>query len=149
MTLDQRQRAARAFWNDEGIGDDQVQAALLIAQQKKFRTKTVVALDVDRKSKHLASLASLPDALAARTLVVYHLADQRALMGAFLDALGIAHENGLIQEDTVKPDPEKIGPAADVLRKQFPADDVNLYLETLFCQDPETWGALEPLVAAG
>ena len=46
MSADQRQRAARAFWSDEEAADDQVQAALLIAQQKKFRPKTVVALDV-------------------------------------------------------------------------------------------------------
>src|SRR5579884_1293470 len=149
MTPERRLAAARAFWLNDEATDDQIQAVALIAQQKKFRPKTVVALDIDRKARHLASLTLLPDALAGRVLIAYHLADQRPMMAAFLDALGIAHQNGLIQEDTVKPDPEKIGPAADVLRKQFPADDVNLYLETLFCQDPETWGALEPLVAAG
>ena len=45
--------------------------------------------------------------MAARALIVYHLAEQRPMMGAFLDALGIAHENGLIQEDAAKPDEEK------------------------------------------
>src|SRR5581483_5543916 len=143
MTPDQRQRAARAFWSDPEARADQLQAVMLIAQQKKFRPKTINGLDVDRRARHLATLPSLPDALAARALVVYHLAEHRAMMGAFLDALGIAHENGLIQEDSVKPDADKIGPATQTLRQQFPADDVKLYLETLFCQDPETWGALE------
>ena len=143
MTPEQRQRAARAFWSDPEAKADQLQAVMLIAQQKKFRPKTINGLDVDRRARHLATLPSLPDALAARALVVYHLADQRPMMGAFLDALGIAHEQGLIKEDTVKPDPDKVGPAADTLRTQFPADDVTLYLETLYCQDPETWGALE------
>ena len=100
MTLDQRTRAARAFWEDPEATDDQVQAALLIAQQKKFRPKTVIGLDVDRKARHLATLGGLPDAMAARALIVYHLAEQRPMMGAFLDALGIEHENGLIQEDS-------------------------------------------------
>src|SRR4249919_893378 len=111
MTLDQRMRAARAFWADPEATDDQVQAALLIAQQKKFRPKTVVNLDVDRKARHLATLGSVPDTTAARALVIYHLAEQRAMMGAFLDALGIAHEEGLIKEENVKPDADKIGPA--------------------------------------
>src|SRR6478672_13093736 len=111
MTLDQRVRAAHAFWADPDATDDQVQAALLIAQQKKFRPKTVIGLDVDRKARHLATLGGLPDAVAARALIVYHLAEQRPMMGAFLDALGIAHENGLIQEDSVTPDPAKIAPA--------------------------------------
>src|SRR5258708_38607977 len=127
MTLDQRTRAALAFWSDEEATDDQVQAAFLIAQQKKFRPKTVIGLDVDRKARHFATLGALPDPLAARALILYHLADQRPMMGAFLDALGITHENGLIQEDEVKPDAAKIAPAAAQIAKQFPAEDVRIY----------------------
>ena len=148
MTLDQRTRAARAFWADPDATDDQVQAALLIAQQKKFRPKTVIGLDVDRKAKHLATLGSMPEQIAARALIVYHLAEQRPLMGAFLDALGIAHENGLIQEDEVKPDANKIASAAAHIAKQFPADDVRIYLNTLLCQDPDTWSALRDVPEA-
>ena len=143
MTTDQRTRAARAFWADPDATDDQVQAALLIAQQKKFRPKTIIGLDLDRKARHLATLAPVPDQIAGRALIVYHLAEHRSMMGAFLDALGIAHENGLIQEDEVKPDADKIGPAAAQIAGQFPAEDVTLYLNTLLCQDPETWGALK------
>jgi len=146
LTLEQRTRAARAFWADPEATDDQLQAALLIAQQKKFRPKTVVGLDVDRKARHLATLGTMPDQIAARTLVVYHLAEQRPMMAKFLDALGIAHENGLIQEDSVKPEASKIGSAAAQLRKEFPAEDVRVYLTTLLCQDPETWGALDETV---
>ena len=146
MTLDERQRAARAFWADEDATDDQVQAALIIAQQKKFRPKTVIGLDLDRKARHLATIGSLPDALAARVLVLYHLADHRPMMAAFLDALGIAHENGLIQEENVRPDAAKVGPAVGQLTQQFPPDDVRLYLNTLVSQDPETWGALNRVI---
>jgi hypothetical protein len=145
MSPEQRQRAAHAFWEDQDAVDDQVQAALLIAQQKKFRPKTVIGLDVDRKARHLASLATLPDGIAGRALIVYHLAEQRPMMGAFLDALGITHENGLIQQEDVKPDASKIPAAAAEIEKTFPADDVRLYLNTLLCQDPETWGAIRDL----
>ena len=50
-------------------GVDQAQAVLLIAQQRKFRAKTVMSLDVDRKARHLATLYNLPGALIARALV--------------------------------------------------------------------------------
>jgi hypothetical protein len=146
MTGAQRLASARAFWADDEAIDDQIQAALLIAQQKKFRPKTVIGLDLDRKAKHLASLPSLPESIAGRVLVLYHLADQRALMGRFLDALGIEHENGLIKQDDVKPESAKLGPAAAVLAGEFPPDDVRLYLTTLLCQDPDTWGGLEEIV---
>ena len=142
MTPDERQRAARAFWQDEEAANDQTQAALLIAQQKKFRPKTIVALDVERKARHLATLPSLPDSIAARALVVYHLAEQRPMMAAFLDALGLAHDNGLIQDESAAPDPAKIPDAAAQVARQFPSDQVRLYFKTLLAQDPETWGAL-------
>ena len=142
MTFDQRHKIALSFWQDDDATDDQVQAAFLIAQQKKFRPKTVIGLDLDRKARHLASIAGMPDALAARALVIYHLAEQRPMMGAFLDALGIKHENGLIEEDSVKPEPGKLAPAVAKLKGEFPADDVRLYLDTLVCQDPDTWGGL-------
>ena len=145
MTPGQRQRAAQAFWEDPEASDDQVQAAFLIAQQKKFRAKTVIGLDVDRKARHLASIGALPEAIAARALVTYHLAAQRPMMGAFLDALGIAHENGLIKEDGVKPDAAKLGPAVEKISTQFPGEDVRIYLDTLRCQDPDTWGGLEEI----
>jgi hypothetical protein len=144
MTPDQRLQAARAFWRSEEATDDQVQAVLLISQQKKFRPKTVLGLDEDRKARHLATLPNLPDALAARALVVYHLAEQREMMGAFLDGLGISHENGLIQDDDVKPDAEKLAAAVEALIGRFPREQVWLYLSTLVSQDPGTWGAIEP-----
>ena len=66
-------------------------------------------------------------------------------MGAFLDALGIKPENGLIDEEDVKPDAAKIVPAAAQLAQQFPPEDVRIYLNTLLSQDPDTWGGLAGL----
>jgi hypothetical protein len=139
---DQRRQVALAFWLEEETANDQLQAVLLISQQKKFRPQTVLGLDADRKAKHLASLSAIPDALAARALVAHHLANERPMMAAFLDGLGIAHEDGLIKDDADQPSPEKIGPAVAQIRETFPADSVWLYLNTLYCQDPGTWGVL-------
>jgi hypothetical protein len=142
MTSDQRLQVAKAFWLDEEAANDQLQAILLISQQKKFRPKTVASLDDDRKARHLASLGTLPDTVAARALIVYHLAEQRPMMGAFLDEVGIKHEEGLIADDDVKPDASKVGAAAAKIAGQFPPESVSLYLNTLLCQDPETWNSL-------
>ena len=46
------------------------------------------------------------------------------------------------------PDAGKLAPAAAQLGEQFPAEDVSLYLNTLLCQDPETWGGLKEIVAS-
>ena len=145
MTPDQKNRAARAFWSDPDATDDQIQAVMLIAQQKKFRPKTVVGLDIDRKARHLSTLGSMPDTLAARALILYHLAEHRPMMGAFLDELGIEHKDGLIEEEAAKPDGKKLAPAAAAIAKKFPSEDVALYLNTLLCQDPETWDGLKDI----
>lgn len=142
MTAEQRTRAAEAFWADEQATDDQIQAVLLIAQQRKFRPKSVLTLSPERRARHLASIVNLPDALAARALVVYHLGVQREMMCTFLDALGLKHDEGLIEDDDAKPDPDKVGPAVEAIAAKYSADDVSLYLTTLVCQDPDTWGVL-------
>jgi hypothetical protein len=67
-------------------------------------------------------------------------------MGQFLDALGIAHEDGLIaDENLTAPPPDRLVAAAKTLAASFPAEDVSLYLSTLLWQDPETWGSLADL----
>ena len=150
MTAPQKVAAAHAFWSDEESANDQIQAALVIAQQKNFRPKTVVSLDIDRKVRHLASLPSLPEAIAGRVLIVYHLVEKRPLMAAFLDGLGISHEDGVIKEDNlVAPDKAKMGPVVTQLGQRFSHEDVDLYLTTLLCQDPVTWGALRGLTELG
>ena len=147
MAFEQRRRAALAFWGDETAAADQAQAVQLIAKHSKFRPKIVAGLDVEGKARHLASVPTLPDDIATRVLVLYHLAAQRPMMGAFLDALGIAHDNGLIHEGNVTPDPTKMGPAITAIANQYPPADVSIYLNTLLCQDPETWGALPEMSA--
>jgi hypothetical protein len=75
--------------------------------------------------------------------VNYHLERQRPMMGTFLDSLGIVHEDGLIsEENTTKPEPEKLRAAAEELATKYPQPDVSLYLSTLVSQDPDTWGSL-------
>jgi hypothetical protein len=150
MTPEQRYRAALAFWRDETGAADRAEAERLLAQHKKLRPKTVVALDVERKARQLAS-TPLPDGVAGRALMLYHLADQRPMMGAFLDALAIPHDDGLIRDDRVTPDEAKVGAAVGAIARDYPAADVSIYLETLLCQDPETWSALRgvPEMQAG
>src|SRR6185436_10808006 len=146
MPLERRIDAAGLFWDDEHSADQQMEAVAAIATHMKFRPRSVVTLAPDRRAKYLAQLPTITDAIAARALVNYHLERQRPMMGAFLDLLGIAHDNGLISDENLeKPDAAKVAQAAKDLGAQFPADDVSLYLATLVSQDPETWEALIPL----
>lgn len=138
-----RTAAATAFWSDDQAGLEQAEGVALISRQIKFRPKSVVALSVEKKAKHLATMGQVSDLLAARLLVSYHLQHQRPMMGRFLDLLGIEHEEGLIKDESPEaPAPEKIDEAARALVAEFPKEDVSRYFWTLLWQDPETWGAL-------
>lgn len=144
MTDTQRRLAAEAFWQEGEAGPEHAEVVGLLSRRLNFRVKSVMALPLEKKAKFTAGLAAVSDAVAGRLLVGYHLAYQRPMMATFLDALGIAHDNGLIDDEAEPSVPQgKILPAARALREQYPTEDVTLYFATLHLQDPETWGALQ------
>ena len=144
MPADLRVSAASAFWADEQAQLEQAEAAALIARQIKFRPKSVFSLPVDRKARHLAGIVQVSDLLAARLVISYHLVHQRPMMGAFLDALGIAHDDGLIKDDSPKtPDAETLDNGVKTLAAAYPKADVARYFWALLWQDAETWGGLK------
>jgi hypothetical protein len=150
MPVDKRLLAADAFWREEQA-DAQMQhmdAVVTIARRLNFRPKSVHALPVERKAKHLSQLADVSDAVATRALISYHFTVKRDLMAAFLDALEIKHENGLINEESVPPPSrERIAAAITTVKSSFPQEDVDLYLRTLSALDEETWAQVEAAMA--
>lgn len=146
---DRRTTAAEAFWADEQSFAEQAEVIGAIARQLNFRPKSVISLPVEKKVRHTVRMAQVSDAVAGRLLVAYHLSAQRPMMAAFLDAIGIGHEDGLITEEEVKaPEAEKLAAAAKQLSAAYPAEDVQLYFATLVLQDPATWGGLAEHVTA-
>jgi hypothetical protein len=149
MTEAQRQAAAEAFWADDESVAEQTEVMLLLAKKLNFRYKSVESMTTARKTAHLLKLAQVSEGVAARLLVTYHLSTQRTMMGAFLDGLGIKHEDGLIDTDDVpKPEPEALEKAATAIVAAYPAEDVRLYFTTLLMQDPETWAGLDQFAPA-
>ena len=151
MALENRMVAADAFWRDDqsDAGAQQVEAIVTIAKRLNFRAKSVQALPIEKRAKHLAQMADVSEAVATRALIAYHFSAKRPLMGAFLDALGIAHEDGLIKEESVPPPPQdKLAAAIKAVRGGFPVQDVDLYVRTLAALDSETWAEAETALAA-
>lgn len=143
MSEEQKLRAAEAFWREPDGIEQQVEAMALLAQKLKARPRYIQGLPIEKRAKHLAHFPGMPDLLAARMLVSYHMAHQRPMMAAFLDALAITHDNGLITEDPKGPvTAEQVKAGRAALSGSYPAEDVELYFATLLAQDPETWSAL-------
>lgn len=146
LSAEQRLAAADAFWRDEQSTEQQIEAVAALATHMKFRTKSVLNLSHEKRTKYLTTLPTITDTIAARALINYHLEHQRPMMSAFLDSLGVAHENGLITEENLtKPDADKLKAAATDLASKYPPEQVSVYLSTLVSQDPDTWGDLADL----
>ena len=148
LPLERRLEAARAFWqsDDEASHTEQMEAIVALSRHMKFRPQSMQVMPLDKRAKYLAQLPAMTDSIAARALVAYHLASQRPMMGAFLDALGISHDDGLITAESVDPPARAaLAKAAADLTRGYPAPDVALYLNTLLAQDPHTWEGLSGL----
>jgi hypothetical protein len=143
VSEERRLDAARSFYEDKSLTEFQGAADTYIARLKNFRPQFVKKLPMDKRASYLAHLP-LSGELASQLLVSYHFARQRPLMGAFLNALGIENDQGLIPEgvDPEKPSTEKLAEAVAAVRKSFPGEDVDLYFQVLQSQAPEVWGGL-------
>jgi hypothetical protein len=145
LDSDRKAAAADAFWRDDTARAEQAEALAVIAQRIKFRLKSVQAMPLEKKTRQLVSLPAVSEIVAARLLVSYHLVHQRPMMGRFLDALGIKHEEGLIADEELTPPSADQLTAAAATLESFAAEDVSLYFSTLLWQDQETWKGLQEL----
>jgi hypothetical protein len=146
---DIRLAAARALYvHDWGEAPTRREADFAIMHGMRFRETAVRQLSVDKRVHYIARSIRPTDSLAGSLLLALHLEDRREMLAAFLDALAIPHENGLISEDQdmKPPTAAALAKAAKALGGKFPAPDVELYLATLYILDRDTWAGILPLL---
>jgi hypothetical protein len=144
-----RLAAARSLYaHDWGGSPTKREADATLMMALRFREAAVRQLPVARRAEYLAKSARPGDSLASSLLLALHLEERRPMLAAFLDALSIPHEDGLIAEDhePAPPEPEKLEKAAKELEGRFPAADVDLYLSALYVLDRDTWKGVRPLL---
>jgi hypothetical protein len=145
LTPAERQTASAHFWRE--TPDDVAGAALAaIAKARHMRPQAARALKADEKARILATLTEPGETVAAALLVALHLGDRRPLLAAFLDALGLPHDEGILKEEAAQAAPPNADQAAGAVRKlleRFGGQEVATYLNTLWLQDPAHWRSLE------
>jgi len=148
---EERMLAARAFfahaWGDPSARRE---GEMAIARALRFREEAVRKLPVDRRAGYLAKAVQPPDSLAGSLLLALHVEERRALLSAFLDALEIPHQGGMIADDHAlqPPSPEALARATDALQTRFPAREVDVYLASLLALDPGSWDGLAEVLEA-
>ena len=147
LDADTRAIAARAVYEDpEDDRTAPAEADVAIAKTLRFRLVAVRRLPLQKRTDYLARVVRPDDSLASSLLRALHLTHRRPLLSAFLDALDIPHENGVIDSgydiDEHSPDSAQLFAALAALDKQFPRGEIDLYGLTLLAIDPVSWSAL-------
>lgn len=146
LPREDRLAAATAFWaqpSAETVG----LALAAIVQARRLRPQVARSLPAADQARILSSVVELGEPLASALLVALHLEQRRPLLGTFLDALGLAHEDGVLKEEGEVPAVSREAAAAGLaaLRAKHALPEIRAYLNTLWLQDPERWRVLEDL----
>ena len=145
LTVAERGDALRAAFAADEQGAIHLRAVQALVKAKRSRPQTVAAMNSAKVASELAPGPFDDTTLMDSALVDFHFAHRRPMMGTFLDAAGIPHEDGRLPEDTstLAPTEESLRSAADRLLSTHPVDDVYVYFLTLGLQDGDTWSPLK------
>lgn len=142
LTREERLAAASAFWREtpEEVAGTALAA---IVRARHLRPQVARALDEGEKARSLASVLDPGETVASALLVALHLGERRPMLAAFLDAAGLPHEDGVLNEEDSNPLSEEAARAGvRALAASYPRSDIETYLNTLWLQDPDRWQAL-------
>lgn len=86
--------------------------------------------------------------MAEEILAVYFLECRKELLAEWLDLLGLAHEEGILEEDApASPSAEDVKAAVDKFRAAGEEPDRELLLQAFAAQTSIDWPALDALIA--
>lgn len=116
-----------------------------LVKARNLRPQAARSLAPDAQARILATVLDPGEPLSQGLLVSLHLGHRRPLLAAFLDALSLPHEDGVLKEEADAEGPVPVEKARQAVTAlgAFPAAQVRTYLNTLWLQDPERWAALE------
>jgi hypothetical protein len=149
LTREERLAAATTFWKEP---PQEVAGSALgtLVRARHIRPQVARSMSAEQRAEALSGVLDPGEMVASALLVALHLGHRRALLAAFLDAMGLPHEEGVITEDEAQAAPEavpseKLRLGLTALRANHDAHQVETYLNTLWLQDPDRWAGLPSL----
>ena len=150
LSPDERRAAATHFW-EQPDAESAATALAAIVKARRLRPQVARSLPVEERAHALSTILEPGETLAASLLVALHLSERRPLLAAFLDAIGLRHEDGVLADEEAETEAqaplgeEPAAKAWDTLLEKFPEGQVRTYLNTLWLQDPDRWQVLGSL----
>jgi hypothetical protein len=137
-----RTAAAEAFWRYAGNDDIRKRAFTFLEERLGEPVSELERRSDSWLASRLARHDDVPADVAKDALVLLHVRPRKAMLERFLDEAGIEHKDGIRPPgQQVAYDPAVARRAIDVLRREFPARDVDLYFRTLLAAEGHDWDA--------
>lgn len=118
-----------------------------VAKAMRFRPQAIKKLPMDQRAKRAKAilLAKSNAEMTYEVFGAYLLRNHRELVTSFLDATGVSHRDGMIDDlQACRPDADKVDAALAELDKRFAREDIALYLALCV----EHWPDIAPIVSA-
>jgi len=144
LSPQERLAAATQLWK-EPPAEAAAGALAAIVRSRRMRPQAARALSDEQKANALAQSLDPGETVAAALVVALHLGLRRPMLSAFLDLLGIPHEDGILKEEAAQvpaPDDDRALNAVKELAKRFPSGEIEIYLNALWLQDADHWRTL-------
>lgn len=119
-----------------------------VAEARKLRP--VYLERQPRTQRHATMLATLSrpalDLVTGNLIRTWLLKKYNAMLVDFLDALGIPHKEGVVEDLPATIDDAKLKPAVDVLLSKYPSEVVAVYLNAFNDMNEVSWPNLKSLL---
>lgn len=119
-----------------------------VAESRKVRPVFFERKAKADRHKDMAESLTRPrlEAAAITTLQSYLLKCQAPMLGDFLDALGIKHDNGVVDELPQSPDDARLTAAVDAILAKYPHERVAVYLRAFNDLSQAGWPKLSEML---
>src|ERR1700722_13003464 len=118
-----------------------------VAEARKLRPACFERTPRPARHAAMATVLARPrlELIAANLLRDWLMKQQTAMLADFLDALGVPHKDGAVDELPATVDEVKLQGAIEKLLAKYPAEEVAVYLNAFYTMNDVRWPNLESM----
>ncbi len=123
-------------------------ALAAVAEARKLRPVFLERQPKAQRHAIMLTMLARPglDLIATNLLHAWLLKKQKAMLVDFLNALGIAHEDGVVEKLPTAMDDAKLRPAVDAILAKYPPETVAVYLHAFNKMNELEWTNLSAML---
>jgi hypothetical protein len=136
-----------AFENDKPLYRATLGA---VAEARKLRPVFLERQPKPQRHTAMLSMLARPglDLVASNLIHAWLLKKHKPMLVDFLDALGVAHQDGVVDQLPPTMDDAKLRPAVDALLAKYPPETVAVYLHAFNRMNELEWANLKAMLDA-